>query len=671
MEIIADTPKAVRRHDANQQRFKPIGYFQSSSNKSMKTSILLSLALTALFSVNAQRRSPLRAPGLIPAPVSATWTDDQLVIPANAVIRYSGGAKDMATAFASMLNRRSEYRVTTGAYAKVGGGFSFIIDSTLKIPAEGYRLSITNKGLDLRARSAAGLFYGMQTMLQLLPADLDSTSSVTGKYILKTGSVEDYPRFGWRGLLLDVSRHFFTVAEVKGFIDQMAKYKFNLLHLHLTDDQGWRIEIKSLPKLTSVGAWRVKKTGTFGFFSIPDSAETRDDGGFYTQDQIRDLVQYARSKYINILPEIDIPGHSMAAIAAYPELTCTAAPAGTYVVNSGEKLMEWPPVGHFYGLKDNSLCPANEDVYVFLDKVFTEVAALFPFEYIHMGGDETARNFWEKSEAIKGLMQRENLKSLDEVQSYFVKRVEKIIASKGKKLIGWDEILQGGMAPNAAVMAWQGNGYKPAIEASAEKHVVVMTPQEFVYLDYMQADVSMEPPVYASLRLKKIYAFEPLSAGMDTAYIKGGQGNLWTEQVYNIRQVQYMIWPRAFALAEALWSPAGRKDWPGFVSRVEQQFPRFDAAKVRYARSLYDPSVTVKASDKGALLEVTLENEVEGLTTYYSFDNSFPDQFYPAYHSPLIVPKDASLLRVITYRDGKPIGRMMTLKVEDLAKRSK
>src|SRR5688572_10845898 len=288
--------------------------------------------------------------------------------------------------------------------------------------------------------------------------------------------------------MLDVRRLFFTKNEVKQFIDDMVRYKYNLLHLHLTDDEGWRIEIKGLPKLTEVGAWNVKKVGYFGTFPPPGPNEPRDYGGFYTQEDIKEVVQYAKDRYVSILPEIDVPGHSLAAIAAYPYLTCTP---GTYAVNSGESFMVWPPGGHFYGLIDNALCPANEKVYEFMDKVFTEVAELFPFEYVHMGGDETARNFWEKSAAVKALMKKENLKNLDEVQSYFVKRMGKIIASKGKKMIGWDEILQGGLAPGAAVMSWR--GMKGGVEAAKLGHEVVMSPNDFVYIDLMQGDGIIEP----------------------------------------------------------------------------------------------------------------------------------------------------------------------------------
>ena len=549
------------------------------------------------------------------------------------------------------------------------GHIHFIIAATpdKELGDEGYNLVVSPETVTLTANTAAGLFYGVQTFLQLLPKEITSKSVIKDvTWMAPCVEIRDYPRFGWRGLMFDVSRHFFTKEEVKEFIDDMAKYKFNLLHMHLTDDQGWRIEIKSLPELTSVGAWNVKKTGTFNTFSAPEPDEPRNYGGFYTHEDIKEIIQYAKDQFINILPEVDIPGHSLAAIASYPELSCTPG-ADKYKVNSGEPFMVWPPGGHFYGLVDNTLCPANEKVYEFLDKVFTEVAQLFPFEYIHMGGDETARNFWEKSAAIKTLMKKEKLKNLDEVQSYFVKRVEKIIESKGKKMIGWDEILQGGLAPNAAVMSWR--GIKGGIEAAKQKHEVVMSPTTFAYLDYMQGDAATEPPVYATLRLSKAYEFEPVPEGADAAYIKGGQGNLWTEQVYNMRHLQYMLWPRAFAIAESVWSPKAKKNWNNFVARVEKQFERFDIAEIKYSPAIYDPIITVKKDEKN-LPVVEMNTEASGLAIFYSFDNSFPDKFYPKYTQPVSVPKDAATMKVITYRDGKPIGRMMAIPVSQLKKRA-
>jgi hexosaminidase len=446
----------------------------------------------------------------------------------------------------------------------------------------------------------------------------------------------------------------------------MARYKYNLMHFHLTDDQGWRLEIKSLPKLTEVGAWNVKKTGRFNYFTPPADNEPRDFGGFYTQEQMKELIRYAKDRYVDIMPEIDVPGHSLAAIASYPDLSCTP---GTYKVNSGDPFMDWHNDGTFTARIDNTLCPANEKVYGFLDKVFTEVAALFPFEYIHMGGDECAKNFWEKSAEVKALMQREKLKDMHEVQSYFVGRVSTIVGSKGKKMMGWDEILEGGLVKDASVMSWR--GMKGGIEAAKMGHEVVMTPTTHAYFDYMQGDAAIEPPVYASLRLKKTYEFEPLPEGVDPKLIKGGQANLWTEQIYNTRHMQYMLWPRAMAVAEAVWSPKQSRNWNNFVGRVEDHFGRFQQADRKYAPSIYDPSVKVSKDAKGNLL-LDFETEIDGLTVHYSFDNSFPDYQYPAYgRSSIPVPVDAAPLKVVTYRAGKQVGRMMTISVEDLRKRVK
>ena len=552
------------------------------------------------------------------------------------------------------------------AAAKADIHFSLNKMANNTIGKEGYQLSVSaNNGVTIMANEPAGLFYGTQTLLQLLPPAIESKSTVKNiSWSVPVVEITDYPRFGWRGLMFDVSRHFFGVKDVKEFIDDMAAYKYNLLHMHLSDDQGWRIEIKSLPKLTSVGAWRVDKTGTFGTFSNPEPDEPRNYGGFFTQSDIKEIVQYAKDRFINVMPEIDMPGHSLAAIAAYPDLTCTP---GTYQVNSGERFMVWPPGGHFYGLLDNTLCPANEKTFQFIDKVFTEIAQLFPFEYIHMGGDETARNFWEKSDAIKALMKRENLKNLDEVQSYFVKRVEKIINSKGKKLIGWDEILDGGLAPNAAVMSWR--GMKGGIEAAKQNHEVVMSPTTYAYLDYMQGDVMIEPPVYATLRLSKSYEFEPVPDGVDPKFIKGGQANLWTEQVYNMRHLRYMVWPRAFATAEVLWSPKTKKNWDHFYKKVENHFTRFDAAQKKYAPSMYEPEFKFTKNDKNEI-SVDMKTEVPDISVHYSFDNSFPDNFYPHYSKSVMVPKDAATMKVVTYRGDKQMGRLIVFPIAEMKKRA-
>jgi hexosaminidase len=606
---------------------------------------------------------------IIPEPVSLQKQTGSFVLPKTILLGTSSDkeSKQIAAMLSAQLSTPTGYTASVGSI-KPTDVIQLLINTVYNktLGDEGYTLEATAKKVVIKANKAAGLFYGTQTLLQLLPKEIVSKKVQKNiAWKLPCVTVSDYPRFGWRGLMFDVSRHFFTKQEVKDFIDDMAKYKYNLLHFHLTDDNGWRIEIKSHPKLTSVGAWSVKRIGSYNTFSAPTPDEPRDYGGFYTQDDIKELVRYAQERFINILPEVDVPGHSLATVASYPELSCTV-PTSKYVVCSGEPIADWstsPPTA----LVDNTLCPANENVYVFLDKVFTEVAQLFPFEYMHVGGDECMKNFWEKSAAVKQLMEKEGLKDMHEVQSYFEKRVTKIVESKGKKVIGWDEILEGGLAPNAVVMSWR--GISGGIEAAKQGHEVVMSPTTFAYLDYMQGDALLEAPVYATLRLNKAYSFEPVPDGVDPKFIKGGQANLWTEQVYNTRHLQYMLWPRSLAIAESVWSPKDKKDWNRFTKKVETTFERMDVAQIKYARAMFDPIIDAKKDEKD-VLAINLSSEVNGLDIYYSWDNSQPDNFYPKYSSTLYVPKDASMLKVITYRGGKPIGRQIDITVQELKKRA-
>ena len=524
--------------------------------------------------------------------------------------------------------------------------------------AEGYQLEVTPANVTIKANKPAGLFYGVQTLLQLLPPN-----ATTGE--ISACKVMDYPRFGWRGLMLDVSRHFFTKEEVKTYIDLMAQYKLNTLHWHLTDDNGWRIEIKSLPKLTSVGAWRVERVGHYGERADPKVGEPATYGGFYTQDEIREVIKYADERNVTIVPEVDIPGHSMAALAAYPELSTKKEPK---MVNPGTEFADWFPNGTFKMKIENTLNPSDEKVYEFLDKVFTEIAALFPNKYIHMGGDESYHGFWETDAQCKAFMAANKLKNTHELQSYFVKRVEKIVNAKGKTLIGWDEILEGGLAPNAAVMSWR--GVSGGIEAARQKHDVVMTPTTHMYIDYTQGDPSVEPPIYSSLSLEKCYSFEPVPDGVEAKYILGTQGNLWSEQTQNFRHALYMSYPRAFAVAETGWSPKALKNWSDFAKRTEAHFTRFDAQKsLKISKAVLDPIVGIEKD--GQNLKCSLSNSMADVDIYYTLDDSFPDEFSKKYTTPFSIPPGHMTLRIITYRKGQPLGRTLQIKREDLVKRLK
>ncbi len=631
--------------------------------KNCLTSLFLLLLMQTVKSQSSSQEI-----SLIPTPVSMVHKEGYFLLTEKTLISTPGADEataHIASQLASRINRAAGFRNAMSSSASASGIRLMISSSEESLGNEGYRLSVNPQAITIVAKKPAGLFYGMQTLLQLFPKEIESKTPVNHlSWKVPCVEITDYPRFAWRGLMLDVCRHFFTMQEVKQYIDEMVKYKYNLLHLHLAEDEGWRIEIKSLPNLTKVGAWRVKREGKWANCKAPAADEPRDYGGFYTQDDIRELVKYAKERYVNILPEIDMPGHSMAAVASYPELSCTP---GDYHVNASEEFMVWGANGQQTALVDNTLCPANEKVYEFADKVFSEVAKLFPFEYIHIGGDECAKNFWQKSDAIKALMQKENLKTMEEVQSYYEKRVEKIVESKGKKVMGWDEILEGGLAPNASVMSWR--GMTGGIAAAKMNHHVVMSPTDYAYLDFSQGEPTTEPPVYASLRLNKVYTFEPVPQGVDPEFILGGQANLWTEQLPNFRAVEYMMWPRALAISECVWSPADKKDWPDFVSRVEKQFDRMDIAEVKYSRSMYDPIITATKDDNGNMF-VVLGKEMDNVDIFYSFDETNPDNFYPKYTSPVPVPKDAATLKVITYRNGIPIGKQINIPVTELRKRA-
>jgi hexosaminidase len=530
---------------------------------------------------------------------------------------------------------------------------------------EGYTLEVTGEMIKMTANKPAGLFYAIQSLRQMMPPQVENKEFLMGMFPIMGCKITDYPRFGWRGLMLDVSRHFFTKEEVKNYIDLMARYKLNTFHWHLADDNGWRLEIKSLPKLTEIGAWRVERFGHFGNREDPKEDEKATYGGFYTQEDVKEIVAFANERNVTIVPEIDVPGHSMAVLAAYPELS-TKKDVKRFV-NPGTQFADWFPNGTFKMKIDNTLNPSDEKVYEFLDKVFTEVAALFPNKYIHMGGDECYHGFWEEDANCQAFMKKNNLKDVHELQSYFVKRVEKIVNKKGKTLIGWDEILEGGLAPNAAVMSWR--GMKGGIEAAKQKHDVVMSPTTFAYIDYMQGDATIEPRIYSSLSLKKTYSFEPVPDSVDVKYILGGQGNLWTEQVQNYRHALYMTYPRAFAIAETVWSPKEKKDWDGFIARTENHFGRFDAANLKVSKAVFDAIVTTKMDGEKLICEMS--NDMAGVDIFYTIDDSFPDKFSPKYTAAIEIPKGEIILKVITLRNGQPLGRMLSIPRAELEKRAK
>lgn len=625
------------------------------------TQLLLLLFANMLVAQNAQLN-------IIPQPVEIQQLTGIFTLTKSTTIGYNKAEGKMtAEMLASHLNTPTGFKLAAKMANSSNIQLNLNATANDKIGKEGYTLESSSKGVIITANQPAGLFYGMQTLLQLLPKEIESMKAVSspsgaGGWTVPAVKITDYPRFGWRGLMLDVSRHFFPKEDVKKYIDEMARYKYNTFHWHLTDDNGWRIEIKSLPKLTEVGAWRVERAGHFGDREDPKPGEKATYGGFYTQEDVKEIVKYAAERNVTIVPEIESPGHSMAALAAYPELSCTDEKV---YVNPGTEFADWWGNGTFSMKIENTLNPSDEKVYEFLDKVFTEVAQLFPNPYIHVGGDECYKGFWKNDPGCKALMKKLGTHHVEDLQGYFMGRVEKMLNAKGKKMLGWDEILEGGLSPGATVMSWR--GISGGIEAAQMGHDVVMTPTTFTYIDYTQGDPTVDPRIYARLRCKKSYSYEPIPDGVDPKYILGGQGNLWTEQIPNLRYAYYMTYPRAWALSEVFWSQKKDKNWDNFTKRMEAHFQRYDAAQKRYSAAVYDPIVTTKID--GNKLVLHMESEIPGLDMYYTIDDVMPDSFCPKYTSPVTLPEGPITLRVQAYRNGAPIGHLITLKREQLEAR--
>ena len=520
----------------------------------------------------------------------------------------------------------------------------FLSDATLGKDA--YTLQVDKHGVTVRSSSYGGQFYALQTLLQLLPSEVKSPSPCEGvQWTLPYVSIQDAPRFGWRGAMLDVSRHWFTKEEVMRFIDEIAAYKFNIFHWHLTDDQGWRLQSDAYPRLQEIGSKRAFRVGDWWTYEPQQDGEEATYGGYYTKEEIRQVIAYAAQRNIAIMPEVDVPGHSQATLVCYPELACLNAPQK---VTLGNK---------FYGIEENSLCAGSDATYEFLEKIFTEVAELFPFEYIHVGGDECYKGFWEKCPKCKQKMKNEQLAGTNELQSYLIRRVEKILHSHGKKMVGWDEILEGGLADDATVMSWRGtNG---GITAAKAGHHVIMTPTDHCYLDLYQGEPSTEPCTYSMLRASSCYDWNPVPDGVNPSLVLGSQGNLWTESVPNFRHAEYMTWPRGWALAETMWTSPAHKDWMDFVRRMEHHFTRADKADINYAaNSVYTPILQIIKSDMPEPM-LELSSEIADVEMHYTFDGTLPDLHSPRYAKPLTIPRNASRLIVQSYRHGHKVGNLV------------
>lgn len=533
----------------------------------------------------------------------------------------------------------------SGMTLKEGNEIVFTKDDNLK--QEAYELDISETKIEIKASTDQGAFYAVQSLRQLMPVGLENGSFKENKINILAIKIIDNPRFKYRGMHLDVARHMFPVDFIKQYIDALAMLKFNTFHWHLTDDQGWRIEIKKFPKLQSIAAYR-NETLIGHYSDNPQKFDGKKYGGYYTQEEVKEVVAYAKERFVTIIPEIEMPGHSQAVIAAYPELGC---------VSTGSTTTEEPvEVATRWGVFDQVLCP-TEETFGFLEDVLDEVMLLFPSKYIHIGGDEAPKTKWEESDFCQQLIKENGLKDEHELQSYFINRIETYLNSKGREIIGWDEILEGGLAPNATVMSWRGK--TGAVQAAQQHHDVVMTPTSHCYFDYYQSENENEPlAIGGFLPLQKVYSFDPIPEELteeESQYIIGVQANVWTEYMPTAEQVEYMVFPRIMAMSEIAWSSPNERDFKEFAERVEYFNQRLDLFGVNYANHLYEISGQMTVENGKPFYE--LSTLIEGKPIRYTTDGSNPSMATKLYTEKIPITNNTAL-KAQVFRENNPKGQL-------------
>jgi len=583
------------------------------------------IVLFLLFQILSQAQNSLP---LIPQPTKIEMTQGSFTLNSKTVIQ--------TTHFSSFEAQflKDNIQVQMGLNLQISDVFysKNVIKLQLKTPdttyfnKEAYELLVSKNEIIVSAFDPHGLFYGVQTLLQMIPFEKSKT------YQIPCLSIKDHPKFAWRGMHLDVGRHFFSVDFIKKYIDYIALYKMNTFHWHLTEDQGWRIEIKKYPKLTEIGAWR--KGSMVGHYN-DQKFDTIRYGGFYTQNEIKEVVAYAKERHVTVVPEIEMPGHSLAALAAYPEFSCTGGPF---------------EVANVWGVLEDVYCP-KEETFSFLEDVLTEVMALFPSEYIHIGGDECPKIRWKNCAYCQNLMREKGLKDEHELQSYFIQRIEKFVNSKGRKIIGWDEILEGGLAPNAAVMSWRGT--EGGIAAAKEKHFVVMTPGSHCYFDHYQGDPKNEPVAIGGYtNLEKVYGFNPIPKELSTEeaqYILGAQANVWTEYMKTPEHVEYMIMPRMVALSEVLWGTSIPDLYKNFEKRLMHHFQIYDQKGINYSKAIFEVTTDVQPVDESIHFELKSFN-LEGIR--FTTDGSEPAYNSIPYKNSITI-KTSQTIKAAYFEDKK------------------
>lgn len=579
------------------------------------------LLLVLLFSALLQAQEVTH---IIPQPVSLQMKSGSFTLDNTTGIKVQNGDKETDKVihfFSEYVNRVTEFKLENGK--NKGKSIVFSIGKIAEIGEEGYLISVNPQEILVKANTSKGLFYGVQSLLQTMP--FSRTNNVVH---IPAMEIKDYPRFQWRGMMLDVSRHFFSPELVKEFIDLLASYKMNVFHWHLVDGAGWRLEIKKYPKLTEQAAWRVDDWGKSWNWSEVEFNADRSKatyGGYYTQEQVKDIVAYAKVRNITVVPEIEMPGHSEAAMAAYPELSCNSKN------NFGQS-------GNFLASKvESNYCPGNDKAFAFLEDVLTEVMALFPSKYIHIGGDEVDKTSWIHCPKCQARMKAENLKDEKELQSYFIRRMEKFLVAHNRKMIGWDEILEGGLAPEATVMSWRGEA--GGIEAAKMGHDVVMTPGNPCYFDHYQGDPETEPLAIGGFNtLKKVYNYEPIPAELtaeEGKRVLGSQANLWTEYITTAEHVEYMILPRMPALAEVLWSTKEQRNWKSFTERLQPHLVGFEQRAIRYSKGNFKVEIQPVVENNKLFIKLDTDNPEAAI--YYTTDGSIPTIQSIKYEKPFVV----------------------------------
>lgn len=542
----------------------------------------LQLAILVCFLLLSGCQKPATlTPSIIPIPLQLEYSQGQFMLSRETPVVYDHSNKTLA-ALASTLQKgiRAKLTAEPNSPAIGAGTIRLVLSQDAQANPEGYGLTISSERILIESTAPNGLFYGIQTLLQLIPQIAGPQSAP-----LPALKIKDQPRFPWRGLHLDCCRHFMPPDFIKKYLDSMAMYKLNVFHWHLTEDQGWRIEIKAFPRLTEIGAWR-KETRIGHASEQPAKSDGQPHGGFYTQEQIRDIVAYASERFITVVPELEMPGHAQAAIAAYPELGCTGKPVEVWT--------DWGVSPHIFNVEENT--------FRFLEQVVDELCDLFPGPYIHVGGDEAIKDQWQNTPRIQERMKELGVDNEEALQSYFITRMEQYINSKGKTVIGWDEILEGGLAPNAIVMSWRGT--KGGIEAARAGHQVIMSPGSHCYFDHYQADPRHEPLAIGGYTpLAKVYRFDPLPQELskdEAQFVLGGQANLWTEYIPTPEHAEYMLFPRITALAEVLWSAPKRKNWPEFKRRAAVHQEWYRSQGIRFCPNTLDAPLEMPQEGESA-----------------------------------------------------------------------